>query len=89
MVMIGADPEQLAHLGRTMRQQMGAIEGMVRTVSNGLAATAWTGPARQRFENEWNQSFKVALQRLVQAFEMAGGDCLARSDELRRVMGHG
>jgi hypothetical protein len=29
----------------------------------------------------------VALTRLVQAFDAAGADCMARSDELLRVMG--
>lgn len=89
MAIFGADPDQLASLGRTMRQQMGVIEGVMGTVSAGLAGTAWTGPARDRFERDWNDTFRTALGRLVQAFDVAGADCLARSVDLQRVMGSG
>lgn len=89
MAIFGADPEQLASLGRTLRQQMGAIESVMGTVSAGLAGTTWTGPARDRFEHDWNDTFRTALSRLVQAFDAAGADCLARSSELQRVMGTG
>lgn len=89
MAMFGADPEQLAALGRTLRQQMGAIDAVMGTVSAGLAGTVWTGPARDRFEHDWNDTFRTALGRLVQAFDAAGADCLARSAELQRVMGTG
>lgn len=89
MTVYGADPEQLASLGRLMRQQMGAIDGLTGSVGAMLAGTTWTGPARERFEHEWHQSFRTALIRLGQAFDAAGADCIARSSELRRVMGHG
>ncbi|MFZ9627877.1 MAG: WXG100 family type VII secretion target [Ilumatobacteraceae bacterium] len=87
MALVGADPEQLAALGRTMRQQMSAIDAVIASVSSSLAGTAWTGPARDRFEHDWNDTFRTALTRLVQAFDAAGGDCVARSTELLRVMG--
>lgn len=87
MAIVGADPEQLASLGRTMRQQMSEIDAVIASVSSSLAGTAWTGPARDRFEHDWHETFRAALTRLVQAFDAAGGDCLARSDELQRVMG--
>jgi uncharacterized protein YukE len=87
MALVGADPEQLAALGRTMRQQMSAIDAVIASVSSNLAGTAWTGPARDRFEHDWNDTFRTALTRLVQAFDAAGSDCLARSNELLRVMG--
>lgn len=89
MAVFGADPEQLASLGRILRQQMGTIDSVMGTVTSGLAGTAWTGPARDRFESEWNDTFRTALSRLMQAFDAAGADCLARSAELQRVMGVG
>ena len=85
--MYGADPEQLAALGRTLRQQMATIDTVVRTVTSALGGTAWTGPARDRFEQEWQQSFRSALARLGDAFDLAGGDCIARSTDLQRVLG--
>ena len=87
MAIIGADPDQLAALGRTMREQISSIDGVTSAVSASLACTSWTGPAREQFEREWNEVFRVALTRLVQAFDAAGADCMARSDELLRVMG--
>lgn len=87
MAIIGADPDQLAALGRTMREQISSIDGVTSAVSASLAGTSWTGPARDQFEREWSEVFRVALTRLVQAFDAAGADCMARSDELLRVMG--
>ena len=87
MTMYGANPEQLASLGRTLKQQINTIEGVMSTVTSALGGTTWTGPARDQFEQEWNQSFRTALNRLNQAFDAAGSDCIARSTDLQRVMG--
>jgi uncharacterized protein YukE len=87
MTMYGANPEQLNGLGRSMRQQKAAIDGVVSAVSSSLAGTIWEGPARQQFESEWNTTFRSALNRLNEAFEVAGGDCINRSADLQRVMG--
>lgn len=85
--MFGADPDQLTTLGTTLSRQREAVEVIVSTVSQSLSGTAWVGPARQSFENEWSSSFRTVLSRLSEAFDMAGRDCIARADELRRVMG--
>lgn len=87
MTMYGANPEQLAALGRSLKQQITTIEGVISSVGSVLGGTTWMGPARDQFENDWNQSFRTALGRLNQAFDAAGGDCIARSVELQRVMG--
>ncbi|MCU0259621.1 MAG: hypothetical protein MUE78_01250 [Ilumatobacteraceae bacterium] len=87
MTMYGANPEQLAQLGRTLTNQIAAIDQVIASVDAALAGTTWQGPARQRFEHEWTGSFTHALHRLEEAFSVAGRDCIARSDELQRVMG--
>lgn len=87
MVMYGANPEQLAQLGRTLTEQIDVITRMVATVDRSIGSTTWQGPARQRFEQDWNGSFKQALARLDEAFAAAGRDCVARSQELTRIMG--
>lgn len=87
MSMYGANPEQLNGLGRSMKQQRTAIDGVIGPVSSALAGTVWEGPARQQFESEWNTSFKGALNRLNASFEAAGSDCINRSADLQRVMG--
>ena len=87
MSMYGANPEQLNGLGRSMKQQRAAIDGVIGAVSSALAGTVWEGPARQQFEGYWNTTFKNALNRLNEAFEVAGTDCINRSADLQRVMG--
>ena len=87
MSMYGANPEQLASLGRSLKQQITSIESVMSTVSSALSGTTWVGPARDQFESDWNTSFRTALGKLNQAFDAAGTDCIARSTDLQRVMG--
>lgn len=87
MSMYGANPEQLANLGNTLTRQIDEINRLTSTVDGVLNGTTWQGPARQRFEQDWGGSFKQALGRLNEAFGAAGRDCVARSQELQRVMG--
>ncbi|MFZ9158776.1 MAG: hypothetical protein EBX99_01825 [Acidimicrobiia bacterium] len=86
---IGADPDQLSHLGATLQRQHDIIEGVLTTVNAALDGTTWTGPARRAFETDWHGSFRTALQKLAEAMAISGRECRARSDELRRVMGAG
>lgn len=85
--MFGADPEQLAGLGRVLTAQIDTINSVVSTVSSVISGTTWVGPARERFEADWRSSFTTALTRLNEAFDAAGRDCVARAHELQRVMG--
>ncbi|HSL74453.1 MAG TPA: hypothetical protein VK853_08295 [Ilumatobacteraceae bacterium] len=87
MTMYGANPEQLTHLGTTLTRQIDVIAQVMASVDGVLAGTTWQGPARERFVEDWNGSFKQALGRLNDAFGLAGRDCVARSEELRRIMG--
>jgi uncharacterized protein YukE len=89
MLMYGANPEQLTNLGTTLTRQIDAITQMMTTVDGVLNGTTWQGPARDRFVEDWNGSFKQALNRLTEAFDTAGRACITRSDELRRLMGTG
>ena len=83
----GANPDQLEHLGTTLKRQIEAINSVMSTVTSALSGTTWMGPARGQFEQEWQGSFRSALTRLNDAFEAAGQDCVLRTQELRRVMG--
>ncbi len=89
MTMYGANPEQLNNLGLSLNRQIETITQVMSTVDGVLNATTWQGPARERFVEDWNGSFKMALGKLNDAFGVAGKDCTARADELRRVMGVG
>ena len=85
--LIGADPDQLDTLGLTLSRQHDDVMAVISTVGAVLSTTAWTGPARQQFDDEWQSGFRTALTRLAEAFAAAGRDCTSRSAELRRVMG--
>lgn len=87
MSMYGANPEQLAGLGNTLKQQISPIDALIGTVTSVLGGTTWVGPARQQFEDDWNTSFRTALDRLKSAFEAAGSDCVRRSNDLAVAMG--
>lgn len=89
MTMYGANPEQLTSLGTTLTRQIDAITQVMTTVDGAVNGTTWQGPARERFVEDWNGSFKQSLNALNEAFGLAGRDCVARSDELRRIMGAG
>lgn len=87
MTMYGANPDELERLGTMLQQQIAAIDAVMAAVTQTLAGTTWMGPARQRFEQDWQGSFRSVLTRLNDAFAAAGSDCTARARDLRRVMG--
>lgn len=87
MTLYGANPDELERLGATLNQQIAAIDTVMAAVTQTLAGTTWVGPARDRFEQDWQGSFRSVLTRLNDAFAAAGGDCTARARDLRRVMG--
>ena len=89
MTMYGANPEQLTELGHTLKRQVAPIDQLMATVTGVLSGTTWQGPARDRFEQDWNGSFRKALDGMKQAFEAAGNDCVVRSQNLAQVMGAG
>jgi hypothetical protein len=87
MSMIGADVDQLAGLGRTLTNQIQAIDAVTSTVGSALASTLWRGPARDQFEADWQNVFVKALNSLNDAFARAGQDCATRAASLAEVMG--
>ncbi len=89
MTTYGAVPDQLSSFGGTLKAQIDVVDSMIRAVDGPLNSIVWTGPAKDRFVEEWNGSFKQALGRLIEAFEAAGTDCQQRADGLRQVMGVG
>ena len=62
MSMYGANPEQLATLGRTLTNQIDAINQLISTVDGVLNGTVWTGPGVRPLGEDWNGSLKQALQ---------------------------
>jgi hypothetical protein len=85
--MYGADPEQLTALGAKLIAQNEPIVGIQSVVLTTLAGTTWQGPARDKFEADWNDQFNPALNALQDAFTAAGNECTQRASSLAEVMG--
>jgi hypothetical protein len=85
--MYGADPEQLTALGTKLTAQNEPITDIQTVVFTTLAGTTWQGPARDKFEADWNDQFNPALNALKTAFEAAGAECTQRAASLTQVMG--
>jgi uncharacterized protein YukE len=85
--MYGADPEQLSALGSKLVGQNEPIAQIQSVVFTTLAGTTWQGPARDKFETEWNDQFNPALNALKDAFTAAGNECTQRAASLTQVMG--
>lgn len=65
--MMGGDLAQLDRLSRTFIEQAEAVEALRLAVDGPLGTTPWTGPAADRFRNEWASTFTPALRRLQEA----------------------
>ena len=65
--MMGGDLAQLDSLRRTFTDQVQAVDVLRGAVDGALGSTQWTGPAADRFRNEWASSFVPALRRLQDA----------------------
>lgn len=83
----GVTPEELTQLGGTLKAQIDVVNGIITSVDNPLGSIAWTGPAKEKFVEEWNGNFKTALGRLTEAFQMAGTDCEQRAEGARIALG--
>jgi uncharacterized protein YukE len=87
MSKMGADTEQLHNLGAKLKSQMEVIDTLTATVTSALSNTIWEGPARERFEGDWHNSFSPALRNLKDAFQAAGSECQNRATALQHAMG--
>ena len=67
MGMSGADIAQMQQLEQRLRQESGAVNELMDRIDKALVNTQWTGPAADRFRQEWSQDFRKALMTLSQA----------------------
>ena len=65
--MMGGDLAQLDSLRRTFADQGQAVDVLRGAIDGALGSTQWTGPAADRFRNEWAATFVPALRRLHDA----------------------
>lgn len=65
--MMGGDLAQLDALRKTFTDQVQSVDVLRGAVDGALGSTQWTGPAADRFRNEWASTFVPALRRLQDA----------------------
>ena len=68
-MLVGGDLEQLGLLEQQFRVDAEAVAELRSRISGLLAATAWTGPAADRFRHEWSTSFSSAMANLSAALQ--------------------
>jgi uncharacterized protein YukE len=67
MTMVGGNLEQLRMLEHQFTADAETVGDLQRRVTATLTNTTWTGPAADRFRQEWNGNFVGALTRLQEA----------------------
>jgi WXG100 family type VII secretion target len=67
--MLGGDPQQMQHLAGQFRREAQTVGELQQRVSGALTSTVWTGPAADRFRQDWEGSFRPALARLQESLD--------------------
>jgi uncharacterized protein YukE len=67
--MVGGNLEQLSALEAKLRAESDAVAQLTRRITATLANTTWTGPAADRFRNDWHSNFCKALANLEAALQ--------------------
>ena len=67
MGMSGADIAQMQQLEQRLKQESSSVTELMNRIDQALANTQWTGPAADRFRQEWSSDFRKALMTLSNA----------------------
>jgi uncharacterized protein YukE len=65
--MSGADIAQMQQLEQRLKQESSAVTELMSRIDQALVNTQWTGPAADRFRQEWSNDFRKALMTLSNA----------------------
>lgn len=87
MGMTGADIAQMEQLERTLSQEAQNVAELQKRITNTLGATTWTGPAAERFKQEWAENFAKALTTLSNALGQNAAAVKNRTEAFRAAAG--
>lgn len=87
MGMTGADIAQMEQLERTLSQESQAVKELQQRIHNTLMSTNWTGPAADRFKQEWSENFSKALNTLSDALGQNAAAVKNRTEAFRAAAG--
>lgn len=65
--MWGGNLDQMQSLDSTFTGQAQAVAELTSRITSTLNGTAWTGPAADRFRQDWSGQFQPALHKLQSA----------------------
>jgi uncharacterized protein YukE len=83
MTMVGGNLEQMLTLQRCFTSDAQAVADLRQRISTNLSGTSWTGPAAQRFREDWNSTFVPALNQLHDALTQNSTVVRNRTDAIR------
>lgn len=81
MTAVGGSLEEMTLLGKVFHDNAAQAQAIKSTVDTNLLTTRWTGPAAERFREQWAQ-FSPALDQLQQALSDAGIEVDRRREAL-------
>ena len=83
MTMVGGNLEQMAGLQQAFQRDAQAVVELQQRITAALGNTLWTGPAAQRFRDEWSATFVPALTQLRDALEQNSALVRNRTEAIR------
>lgn len=83
MTMVGGNLDQMQTLEQAFARDAQAVTELQARITNTLGSTTWTGPAADRFRQEWSGSFVPALNRLREALTENGSVVRGRAEAIR------
>lgn len=80
---VGGNLEQMHALEAQFRTEAHTVGELERRIARLLSGTAWTGPAAERFRDEWFGSFSPSLARLCEALAHNADVVRSRRDAIQ------
>lgn len=71
--MVGGSLEQMQVLEHELSSDAQAVGDLQRRITAAITNTTWSGPAADRFRQEWSGTFVGALARLQEALQENAG----------------
>jgi len=82
MTAIGGELGQLESLRSTLDREAHQVQQMMTTIRTQLESTFWTGPASNRFRDQWQNDFEPSLRKLHEALSQSAAEVNRRREAL-------
>lgn len=79
--MIGADPDQLIALAKTMEVSGSNLKQISTTLTNVISQARWNGPDSDRLKQKWHGSMRVTLQTTGDKLSQLSSTLLAQAND--------